>query len=94
MIQKILNKVLNSGYYYPEVKPQFNSFMCLAAEQAAENNVIYLSELELLNEVIDDYLGNYDNLEFALDLNGLPSEFEDRKRLYQDWENRPQLKEY
>ena len=63
--------------------------MCIAI---AYDNFLLDEEKDLALEAIDEYLkesGSF--LSTALRLNNLPSDFEDRREIYLNWNNRPKL---
>lgn len=70
--------------------------MCVALSIANRHGAISRDEQTLAKREIDEYLrsaceGYELNLEFALSLQGLPSDYQARLTIYQDWNNRPAL---
>lgn len=88
-IADIFKQVISNGYYRGY---NSNTYMCMALGWAAHDGLITKDELALANKAIDDYIGNSIFLKDVLDSNNLPSAFEDRKAIYIDWHNRPELK--
>lgn len=106
-IQEIFDKVIRAGLYddfhqEPELYKTVEidgeeyaayPYMCNALASAECAGVITESERMLAQEAIDAYLDPTDRayLINALYVNGLPNEFEDRLKIYNNWEKRPKL---
>lgn len=87
-IQEIFNAVIDNGYYEDsEVK----QFMCISLNAACKAGVITYEECYEATDLINDYIGEWFFLEFALFNNGLPYDFESRLAIYRDWASRPVL---
>lgn len=105
--QELFKVIIEAGFYKPESEQQERHpvkypAMCLSAHSAYEANLITLDEKlrvftasqRYINRILDgvenftspSYLG------YVLELLELPCMPEDRKALYLDWDNRPEVK--
>lgn len=64
-------------------------YMCFALSNAAINGLITNEEQTQAYNEVQEYLGGFAFMRTVLKMNGLPFEGEDRKRLYQKWDDRP-----
>lgn len=94
-VQGIFNVVIRKGFYTDD---RFStSFMCNALDTAWWDDVITGPEMFLALCEIRGYLRvlrkaggrKCSALENALELVGLPNDFEARLAIYKDWKNRP-----
>lgn len=90
-VQEIFNLAIKTGAY----KLNGERFMCLALDSMRYNGLITIDECQLAENEIERYLKYLGNkvkggyLGVALERSGLPFSFEDRLKIYQNWENRP-----
>lgn len=86
-VQRIFNKVIEANIYHVgRVR-----MMCWALRVARDTGVITAEDETLALHAINEYLQDFVFLAYALESRGMPCTFEDRLKLYQDWENRPKL---
>lgn len=101
-IQEIFDKVVEGEFYGPKSLNDFGDcivtsrFMCVALSIADRHGAISRDEQILAKREVDEYLksaceGCELNLEYALHLYGLPSDYQARLAIYKDWNNRPAL---
>lgn len=89
-VQRTFNLVINSGYYGYK-----RGMMCCSLNDAYLDGVIAKREWRSAKQTIKEYLlelGGCLTLESSLRRRGLPSSFEDRKKIYQNWDSRPRFK--
>lgn len=89
-VQEIFNLAIETGAYS---KLDGERFMCLALDGMRYDGQITIGECQLAENEIERYLTYLGRkggaLEPALERSGLPFSFEDRLKIYQNWENRP-----
>lgn len=87
-VQDVFNRVIDAEFY-----SEGYDWMCLSLEGARERGLISRSEYKQAGDEIGAFLiFGYPTLRWALEANGLPSDFESRLAIYRDWTNRPNLK--
>lgn len=86
-VQKIFNKVIESGHYTRRF-----DWMCLSLETAEYCDAINKEQKEIARQSIKEYLGSYATLTKALSDSNLDCSFEARKAIYLNWDKRPELK--
>lgn len=93
VLQDMFNLLIREGLYadLPNEIKYSTRFMCEAAELGLEEGLLTHDCVKTLTEAISNYLGDFGSLYLLLKHNDLPSEFEDRKAIYLDWTNRPNL---
>lgn len=84
-VQEVFNKVIDSGCY----NKGNCSLMCPALGVARRTGEINQDEYQLGIDAIKDYLKGYGSLGGKLLNMKLDYMFEDRLRVYQNWEARP-----
>ena len=103
-VQEIFNTVMEGGYYggsYPSLEGRLRErYMCFALRRALGNKLITYEEASFAASCIEEYLKcllpnrrHVLTLMSALRDNDLPHSLEDLLAIYQDWENRPKVKE-
>lgn len=93
-IQEIFNVVIAEGFYQPNyLATHYSDYMCFSLDVAERRKVITKEEMKEAQEAIAIYLKEYlgCGLETLLVEHNLPSDFPARLKIYQDWENRPEL---
>ncbi len=94
-VAEVLALVAGSQHYQPSEHVSFysnySSYMCVALEIAYHNKIISDRERVLAKREINIYINDHYSLKEKLILNGLPHEFIDRKVIYSNWNNKPQL---
>lgn len=96
-IQTTFDKVIKHEYYSKRSTTSnepTSQYMCIALTIAERNKKISSKDAKLARTAIKQYLrpvycGNL--LDDALTINGLPSHFEYRLKIYQNWAKRPKL---
>ena len=93
VLQDMFNLLIREGLYadLPNEIKHNTRFMCEAAELGLEEGLLTQACVKTITEAISNYLGDFGSMYLLLKDNGLPSEFEDRKAIYLDWSNRPNL---
>lgn len=104
-VQEVFNAIIESGLFKESEKPMRGSHtkypaMCLEAHTAyldgvitAEEKLLVFTETQrYLNRMLDGVMPPYHGpayLAIVLDLLDMPCHYNDRLKIYQDWENRP-----
>ena len=92
VLQDMFNLLIREGLYSNEPRKNNSSeLMCVAAYLGEAKNLLSHDRVKNLTEAINNYLGEFKSLYLLLEHNNLPSTFEDRKAIYLDWSNRPDL---
>ena len=93
-IQEIFNVVIAEGFYQQNyLATHYSEYMCVSLEYAERRKVITEEEMKEAQKAIATYLKEdlgY-GLEPLLEEINLPYDFSARLKIYQDWENRPEL---
>lgn len=95
-IQEIFNVVIAEGFYQPNyLATHYSEYMCISLKYAENRGVITKEEmyeaLESIATYLKEDLDGIEGLETLLIEHNLPSDFPARLKIYQDWENRPEL---
>lgn len=87
-VQDVFNRVIDAKFY-----SEADDWMCASLMDARNRKLISRREYKQARDEIGDFLtSEYPTLRWALEANGLPSDFESRLAIYRDWANRPSLK--
>ena len=94
--QRIINKVIDTGFYQPKQTAYVSWHICTAAHHAWILGYISEKEYDFLIEEIDYYIllnstKNIRTLAGMLTCMHLPNTFEDRLHIYKNWKDRPGL---
>jgi len=97
--QEILNLVIDGGFYTDSEETRCKSvFMCIAIKYAMIAGVVTEADYDTARNSIEEWLCNVGNLsvdvvlEDALEDVGIPNTYEERLKIYRDWDNRPLFK--
>lgn len=88
-IQEVFDLLIDHEIYNPH-SPNLG-FMCDAVDYADKIELIPSKVAVKIKKRIATYTKGYFTLRGILTLNGLPNEPDDLLKIYQDWENRPDL---
>jgi hypothetical protein len=95
-VAEVLKRVEGSPFYYEALRRRFG--MCFAISEAYVYDLITKEEQQACSEALDWYLHQFtmhnkcspNYLRTALHLAGLRSDEYDLRKIYKDWNNRPQ----
>ena len=93
-VQEIFDKVIDNGYYTSiagNEKFKYSNYMCYSLKYAYEDNIITKKDFFLARKEIEQYIG-MSGLESVLSWNRLPSNYDDRLKIYRNWEDKPVLR--
>ncbi len=97
--QEILNLVIDGGFYTESKEtPSKTVFMCIAIKYAMIAGAVSEADYNATRETIDEWLcnvGDYSKdvvLEDVLEEVGIPNTYEERVKIYRNWDNRPRFK--
>lgn len=92
-VQEVFNDVIDEGFYFDEsTYGKSARHMCGALYYAWYNGHITEAEYQRADAEIREYLQDHAFLRYALEVTGLPHEYEDRLAIYRNWANRPKLR--
>lgn len=89
-IQEIFNLIIAEGLFNDNCEDG-DVYMCDSVDSAYYQGIITADEREYVKSNISKYIRGAFSLRGMLKRNGLAHEYEDRRALYLDWANRPEL---
>lgn len=89
-IQAIFNLIITEGLFDDKYEDG-DVYMCDSVDSAYHQDIITAEERECVKSNISKYIKGAFSLRGMLKRNGQPHDYEDRRALYLDWANRPEL---